>query len=97
VDASVCGGVANSIWPPGTHPGGHWSTEHNPAVRAAAAGGLGFLGITVDPGRNHATADAIISDPDAETPCLVVTAREDVEIAQQARDVLIRPVYGAPA
>jgi acetate kinase len=62
--------------------------EHNPAVRAAAAGGLGFLGITVDPDRNHATADAIISAPDAVTPCLVVTAREDVEIARQARDVL---------
>lgn len=71
--------------------------EHNPAVRAAAAAGLGFLGINVDPDRNHATADAIISNPDALTPCLVVTAREDVEMARQARDVLIHPVYGKRA
>jgi acetate kinase len=62
--------------------------EHNPAVRAAAAAGLGFLGIKVDPDRNHATADAIVSGPDAVTPCVVVTAREDVEIARQSREVL---------
>ena len=62
--------------------------EHNPAVRATAAAGLGFLGINIDPGRNHATADAIISHPDAVTRCLVVTAREDVEIARQSRAIL---------
>jgi acetate kinase len=62
--------------------------EHNPAVRTAAAAGLGFLGIQLDPDLNHATADALISSRDAATPGLVVTAREDVEIARQARDVL---------
>ncbi len=62
--------------------------EHNPAIRAAAVAGLGFLGISVDPGRNQATADAVISSPDAPVPSLVITAREDVEIARQARGVL---------
>jgi len=64
--------------------------EHNPAIRAAAATGLGFLGISVDPSRNQATADAVISGPDARVPSLVVTAREDIEIARQARAVLLR-------
>jgi acetate kinase len=64
--------------------------EHNPAIRAAAATGLGFLGISVDPTRNQATADAVISSADARVPSLVVTAREDIEIARQARDVLLR-------
>jgi acetate kinase len=62
--------------------------EHNPAVRSAAAAGLGFLGISVDNERNQATADAIISRPDALVASLVVTAREDIEIARQARAVL---------
>lgn len=69
--------------------------EHNPPVRAAAAVGLGFLGIKLDPDRNSATADSIIGAPGAVTPSLVVTAREDVEIARQARDVLRHSVYGA--
>jgi acetate kinase len=65
--------------------------EHNPAVRAAAAAGLAFLGIEIDPDRNDATEDAIVSGSGAVTPCLVITAREDLEIARQARDVLARP------
>jgi len=65
--------------------------EHNPAVRAEAAAGLGFLGVSIDPHRNHATADAIISRPGAQVSSLIITAREDVEIARQARDVLKRP------
>ena len=64
--------------------------EHNPAIRAAAAAGLEFLGVRIDPGRNEATADADISHPDAAVPALVITAREDVEIARQARQVLAR-------
>jgi acetate kinase len=65
--------------------------EHNLAIRAAAAAGLAFLGISVDSGRNQAKADAIISSPDARVRSLVVTAREDIEMARQARDVLMRP------
>ena len=64
--------------------------EHNPAIRAAAAAGLGFLGISIDPDRNHATTDAVISSPGSPVSSLVVTAREDIEIARQARDVLLR-------
>jgi acetate kinase len=64
--------------------------EHNPAVRAAAAEGLGFLGIRIDPDRNAATGDSDISHAAAAVPVLVITAREDVEIARQARQVLGR-------
>jgi acetate kinase len=62
--------------------------EHSSEVRAAAAAGLDFLGVSLDPGRNHATADAIISSDGAATATLVITAREDVEMARQARRAL---------
>ena len=62
--------------------------EHSPPVRAATAAGLEFLGVRLDPERNHATADAIISAPDSATAALVVTAREDIEMARQARAAL---------
>jgi acetate kinase len=69
--------------------------EHNPAVRAAAAAGLEFLGIGLDASRNQATADAVISAPAAAVSALVVTAREDIEIARQVREVLARPADAA--
>jgi acetate kinase len=62
--------------------------EHNPAVRAAATEGLRFLGAAIDPGRNGAMADADISEPGAVVRTLVITAREDIEIARQSRAVL---------
>jgi len=62
--------------------------EHNPQVRAAAAAGLGFLGTNVADELNRATADAVISGPDAAVPVLVITAREDIEIARQARAIV---------
>ncbi len=62
--------------------------EHSSQVRAAAVAGLEFLGPTIDPGRNQATADAIISKDESRTAVLVVTAREDIEMARQARDAL---------
>jgi acetate kinase len=65
--------------------------EHNPAIRAEAAAGLAFLGISVDEERNRAAADAVISGPQAVVPSLVITAREDIEIARQAREVLLQP------
>lgn len=64
--------------------------EHDPAIRAAAVAGLGFLGVSIDPRRNQATADAIISGDSAVVPVLVITAREDIEIARQSREVLER-------
>ena len=63
--------------------------EHASAIRARAADGLGFLGLAVDPARNAgAGGDAEIGDR-----VLVVTAREDLEMARQVRE-LIRS--GAP-
>jgi acetate kinase len=63
--------------------------ERAPAVRAAAADGLAFLGVAVDPERNRkADGDADVSAPDATVRALVVAAREDLEIAAQVRAVL---------
>jgi acetate kinase len=62
--------------------------EHQPPVRAEAADGLAFLGVRIDPGLNVATADAEITGAGSAVRVLVVTAREDVEIASQARALL---------
>jgi acetate kinase len=66
--------------------------EHQPVVRAEAAAGLTFLGVAIAPARNEATsADGEITAAGAAVRTLVVTAREDIEIAQQTRSVLRRP------
>ena len=63
--------------------------EHAPAVRATAAARLGFLGIAIDPGANAAAlADADISAHDAGVRTMVVTAREDLEVASAVIGVL---------
>jgi acetate kinase len=63
--------------------------EHAPAIRARAAAGLGFLGVALDPGANaRASTDADIGAPGAAVRTLVVTAREDLEIAREARTLL---------
>ncbi len=62
--------------------------EHSSQVRAAAVAGLGFLGVTLDPEKNKAAADAIISEDESAAAALVVTAREDIAMARQARRVL---------
>jgi len=60
--------------------------EHQPAVRAEAAAGLGFLGVRVDYGRNtDAQGDADITAEGAPVRTLVITAREDLEVARQVR------------
>jgi acetate kinase len=60
--------------------------EHAPAIRAAAAEGLRFLGVGLDGERNAAaSADADITGPAAAVSTLVVTSREDREIARQVR------------
>jgi acetate kinase len=61
--------------------------EHSPRVRAAAVAGLEFLGVSLDPAQDGVTSDADISGP-GPVRALVVTAREDIEIARQARGVL---------
>jgi acetate kinase len=61
--------------------------EHSPLIRSRAV--PGFLGAAVDPERNAAAhGDADISAPGAAAATLVVTAREDIEIACQVRSVL---------
>jgi acetate kinase len=62
--------------------------EHHPRISAEAADGLSFLGISLDPMRNQATADLEISYSAAAVRAFVVTAREDVEIARQTRETL---------
>jgi acetate kinase len=63
--------------------------EHQPPVRAEAAAGLGFLGVAIDSERNNGvTADTEISVVSASVRTLVVTAREDLEIARQVRAAL---------
>jgi acetate kinase len=72
--------------------------EHHPQVRAETAAGLGFLGVLIDEARNAAaTADADNSAPSAAVRTLVVTAREDAEIARQVRAALglAAPVPGS--
>ena len=63
--------------------------EHDPAVRSAAAAGLDFLGVQLDElGNAAAITDADIGDPAAVARTVVVTAREDLEIARQVRTLL---------
>ncbi len=72
--------------------------EHDPAVRAAAAAGLSFLGVAVDAGRNAAARpDTDITAVQARVRTLVVAAREDVEIARNTALVLGRLSSSASA
>ncbi len=65
--------------------------EHAPRVRAAAAAGLGFLGVELDADANaRASADAEIGAAGAAVGALVITAREDLEVAGQVRTLLGR-------
>jgi acetate kinase len=63
--------------------------EHQPTVRARTAAGLGFLGIQLDSAANErADGDADISATGAAARTVVVTTREDAEIARQTRVLL---------
>ena len=69
--------------------------EHAPAIRAGAVDGLGFLGIGLDAVRNadidggaDVDGDADIGRAEAPVRCLVVSAREDLQIAADVRQVL---------
>jgi acetate kinase len=61
--------------------------ENAAGLRRQAAEDLGFLGVAVDPSRDD-TTDADISAPGAAVRTLVITAREDLEIAAGVRAVL---------
>jgi acetate kinase len=63
--------------------------ERAPAVRAGAAQRLRFLGLAVDDAANAgAHGDADVSAAGATVRCAVVAAREDLEMARQARALL---------
>lgn len=71
--------------------------EHAGAVRTSAAVGLGFLGVAVDPERNARprpgdgegdTGDVDISAAGAAVRTLIVTSREDLEVARETRKAL---------
>lgn len=63
--------------------------ERAPVVRALAADGLSFLGVTLDPARNETgPEDREIGADGVQVRTLVVAAREDLEIAREVRRVL---------
>ncbi len=65
--------------------------QRSAVVRELAVAGLGFLGLAIDAERNGAAvADANISTPNASAATLLITAREDREIARQVRAVMGR-------
>jgi len=62
--------------------------QRAPVIRAAGDG-LGFLGVEIDHAKNEtATGDQELTAPGATVRTLVVSAREDLEIARQVRRVL---------
>ncbi|SFO43764.1 acetate kinase [Pseudonocardia ammonioxydans] len=64
--------------------------EHQPRMRERAVRGLEFLGLRLDPARNDEahSGDAVLSPDGAAVTTAVVTAREDVVIAEQVAAVL---------
>ncbi|MBW0092053.1 acetate/propionate family kinase [Pseudonocardia sp. KRD-184] len=60
--------------------------EHQPVLRARVVDGLGFLGLALDPAANEAAGgDADVTAPGAPARAVVVTAREDLVVAEQVR------------
>jgi acetate kinase len=65
--------------------------EHSAAVRADAAHRLGWLGVSVDAERNAtAVPDTDVTAEDAAVRCVVIAAREDLQMAREARLILTR-------
>jgi acetate kinase len=65
--------------------------ENSAEIRQRAMTGLGFLGIAADPASNDSgTGDREIGAPAAAARALVITAREDIEIARQVRAAFAR-------
>jgi acetate kinase len=63
--------------------------EHAVEVRAAAAERFGYLGVSLDAGRNAESggSDRSIGAEDAAVATLVIEAREDLEIARQLSEI----------
>lgn len=65
--------------------------EHQPGLVAELVDGVAVLGVTVDPDLVRASGDRIVSRDDTLPRVLVVTAREDLEIARRTTTVLTEP------
>lgn len=68
--------------------------EHQPALVANIVRGLPVLGLAVDDDRVAGSRDRLISPDGAATGVLVVTAREDLEIARQVTNVAVGAMGG---
>jgi len=65
--------------------------ERSPEIRRGACEGLGFLGVLLDPLKDGpGSGDAELGADGAEVAVLRVAAREDLELAREARRVLSR-------
>jgi acetate kinase len=65
--------------------------ENSAEIRRRTMAGLGFFGIAADPAANTGgSGDREIGAPGAAVRALVVSAREDIEIARQVRSALGR-------
>lgn len=65
--------------------------EHSPLVRRRAVERLAFLGVAIDETRNaNASSDTSLTAHESAVQTLVVTAREDLQIAHEARSLLQR-------
>jgi len=63
--------------------------ENSAQVRAAAGTASAFLGVEIDRAANDANQrDRVISSPKSAVPVLVLSAREDIELAAQVRESL---------
>jgi acetate kinase len=63
--------------------------ENSAAVRERACAATAFLGVALDPAANKRGApDTVLSPPGATVAVVLVAAREDLEMARQAREVL---------
>lgn len=62
--------------------------EGAPAIRARAADGLGFLGVTVDAATNARAEPDVEISGSGPVRTWVVRAREDLEVVRQVREVL---------
>ncbi|MEU0465221.1 acetate kinase [Amycolatopsis sp. NPDC006131] len=60
--------------------------EHQPAVVGEIVAGCALLGLTADPGKLAAEGDRVVST--GEVPVLILTAREDLELARGAEALL---------
>lgn len=81
--AAVLGGLDTLIFTGGIG-------EHAASIRWRICAGLQFLGIELDPGRNHAHA-AVISGDDGPVTVRVMRTDEDLMIARHTGDLLARP------